>query len=130
MAIEDSEGETVTEITDLIEVRKHYCRSIFCDGNSRFDNTYPITTPEERGPIIFRDEELTAINYLNKNRVLANPEYFIYIVMTAIKCITAKTEELLKHAKVNTWPNYLQHELKSNLAQHVLNSGYSVDKIR
>ncbi|XP_012553302.2 LINE-1 reverse transcriptase homolog [Bombyx mori] len=66
-AIENSQGETVTDLEDISETWKQYCQSLFQDPNSHcFDPTAP--QDEEIEPSILKDEVRAAIKHLKKGK--------------------------------------------------------------
>ncbi|XP_073942535.1 uncharacterized protein [Choristoneura fumiferana] len=72
-AIEDSVGTTVTEIKDIVNVWKEYCKSLF------FSNGVPSFTCSprqilDREPNIMRDEVRAAIKHLKCNKAMGCDE--------------------------------------------------------
>ena len=66
-AIENSDGETVTDIAAISETWKQYCQSLFKDPHSR---NFVSTEPEDPEPIILRDEVRAAISRLKNGKAI------------------------------------------------------------
>ncbi|CAH2086615.1 unnamed protein product [Euphydryas editha] len=66
-AIENSQGETVTELEEISETWRKYCQSLFEDPQSQcFDSTEP--SDEEKEPNILKDEIRAAIKHLKNGK--------------------------------------------------------------
>lgn len=68
-AIENASGVTVTDIEDIVNVWKEYCRSLFA-GNSTSGNLCSVSYTGDREPDILRDEIRAAVRHLKSNKAV------------------------------------------------------------
>ncbi|CAG4966253.1 unnamed protein product [Colias eurytheme] len=67
-AIEDSDGQMVTEINDIVNIWKQYCVSLFANHSTLTSTTYEINLIADREPDILRDEVRAGIRHLKNNK--------------------------------------------------------------
>lgn len=73
-AIEDSDGNTVTEIKLIVRVWEDYCKSLFLDSHSSLVPEPEYNTPTEKEPSILRSEVEAAIKHLKSGKATGADE--------------------------------------------------------
>ncbi|XP_071648481.1 uncharacterized protein [Temnothorax longispinosus] len=78
-AIENSEGNCVTEIKKIVEVWRKYCVTLFADTYDASDHI-SITADSEREPGILRDEIRAAIKHLKEDKAVGTDKIPIEVI--------------------------------------------------
>ncbi|XP_024876648.1 uncharacterized protein LOC112457698, partial [Temnothorax curvispinosus] len=78
-AIENSAGNCVTEIKEIVEVWRKYCVTLFADTYDASDHI-SITADSEREPGILRDEIRAAIKHLQQDKAVGTDEIPIEVI--------------------------------------------------
>ncbi|PZC79716.1 hypothetical protein B5X24_HaOG216024 [Helicoverpa armigera] len=77
-AVENSAGESVTDIKLIVKVWEDYCKSLFTDSPNATDAT--ISYPSQREPCILREEVAAAIKHLKRGKAVGVDEIPIEII--------------------------------------------------
>lgn len=77
-AVENSAGESVTDIKLIVKVWEDYCKSLFTDSPNATDAT--ISYPSQREPCILREEVAAAIKHLKRGKAVGVDEIPIEVI--------------------------------------------------